>query len=347
MMPMPRIGRQGGVALLMVLMVFAFVSLLATAMIERESTDIQRASTLFDIQRARAYADGAEDAVKTGLYLDWKNDASIDHLNEEWAQERVLPLDPDPGKVLLKIADAQGRFNLNSLLPKASNSDIQLRRFRNLLNQLGLDPLIASQWQRWVNPESQADELYLSRETHPYRAAYRACTHSSELMLIEGVTLDAYKRLEPYVSCLPMTVTLNVNTASPVVLAALDERMSLADGQALAAERGEKGFTSLDDFWNSSAISRYTQTENKDRDKDQPATTQWDRAAFDIKSEYFEMFARVEFAGRIATMEALLQRNQSDGSLSTLYRDFSRREARPANAPGLSTTAVNNNRTLP
>ncbi|ASP39810.1 hypothetical protein CHH28_14515 [Bacterioplanes sanyensis] len=344
MTPSIRMGQQRGVALLMVLMVFAFVSLLATAMIDRESTDIQRASTLFDIQRARAYAEGAEDAVRTGLFLDWNQERSVDHLNEEWAQERVLPLDPDPGRVLLKIADAQGRFNLNGLLPTASSADVQARRFRNLLNQLGLDPMIATHWQRWLNKDSQADELYLGREQHPYRASYRACSHSSELMLIEGVTRAAYQRLEPYIACLPITVTLNVNTASALVLAALDERMTLADGQALAGERGEKGFASVDDFWNSSIISRYTQQLNDSERKDggDATATRWDRAAFDVKSEYFEMFARVEFAGRIATLEALLQRNHSDGSLTTLYRDFSRREARPADAPGISTTAVNN-----
>jgi general secretion pathway protein K len=342
--------RQQGVALLMVLMIFAFVSLLATAMIDRESTDIQRASTLLDIQRARAYAQGAEDAVRTGLYLDWKQDGSIDHLNEEWAQERTLPLDPDPGRVLLKIADAQGRFNLNSMQPTASSNDVQLQRFRNLLNQLGLDPLLASYWQRWLSADSQADELYLSREQHPYRAAYRACTHTSELMLIEGMTREAYKRLEPYIACLPITVTLNVNTASAVVLAALDERLSLADGQALVAERGEKGFASVDDFWGSSVVTRFTQEPDSERrnnngnnDDNVPSTTRWDKAAFDVKSEYFEMFARVEFAGRIATLEALLQRTNSDGSLNTLYRNFSRREARPQEAPGLSLSVNNRN----
>jgi general secretion pathway protein K len=61
-------NRQGGLALISVLLIFAIVSVLATAMIERQSLDIQRSGNLQALQQARAYSSGIEDAVRSGLH---------------------------------------------------------------------------------------------------------------------------------------------------------------------------------------------------------------------------------------------------------------------------------------
>jgi len=323
--------RQRGLALITVLLIFAIVSMLAVAMIDRQSTDVQRSGTMLALQQARSYVFGAEQAVKTGLYLDWKNDKEIDHLNEEWAQERTFPL--SPGLARISIADAMGRFNLNSLSVAASNKATQKIRFTNLLNMLGLDIALADTLSRWLDETSQDDDRYQSMEP-PYKAAYQGCKHSSELLLLEGMDMVSFRKLEPYVACLPITAQLNVNTASAMVLASLDAGLSLADGEAIVSARGDKGFKTVDDFWSLSQIEPFTRNNDNNGNTNTPVSdapvtkARWDKTDFSVKSEYFEIFIRVELGDRIATGEALIKRDNNDGRMTTLYRDYSRREAK-------------------
>lgn len=319
---------QRGLALITVLLIFAIVSMLAVAMIDRQSTDVQRSGTMLALQQARSYVLGAEQAVKTGLYLDWKNDKEIDHRYEEWAQERTFPL--SPGLARINIADAMGRFNLNGLSAGASNKATQKLRFTNLLNLLGLDVALADTLARWMDETSQDDDRYQSMEP-AYKAAYQGCKHTSELLLLEGMDMAAYRQLEPYVACLPITAQLNVNSASAVVLAALDSGLSLTDGEAIVSARGDKGFKNVDDFWTLSQVEPFTKTDNNNNGGDSdaaPGKARWDKTDFSVKSEYFEVFVRVELGDRIATGEMLIRRDNSDGRMTTLYRDYSRREAR-------------------
>lgn len=329
--------QQKGLALIMVLLIFSVVSLLAVAIIDRQAVNIQRSANMFTLQQSRAFTNAAEQAVRVGLYLDWNADKEKDHANEEWTQPRTFPL--EPGKIYLKITDAQGRFNLNSLSVGAANKTLQAQRFSNLLNLLGLDTQLANATARWMDKNSQVDDIYESLEV-PYRPAYQGCKHVSELLLIENFDLKSYQSLLPYVSCLPAEVQLNVNTASAAVLASLDSGLSLQDGQSLVSARGEEGYASVDDFWNQSLLERYTQpqqesdtdagnnnSENNDGSNAQP---KWEKSDFSISSEYFEMFARVDLNERYATSEALIKRDKADARMTTIYRDYSRREEKPS-----------------
>ena len=322
--------QQQGMVLLMVLLIFSVVAVLATSMIDRQSIDIERSQTLFTQQQARLYALGAESATRSGLYMDWEADAAIDHAMEEWTVERTFPL--DPGIINIRIQDAQGRFNLNSLLPGGASA-VHEQRFKNLLSLLGLEPVIASDWAKWLNKESNVDNKYLSMEPS-YRPAYQACKHTSELMLIEGVDLTAYAKLEPYIACLPASVQLNVNTALDFVLASIDSRLTLTDAEQLIAERGQAGFKSVQDFMESSVLSKLKNGARNDGSSTGSAgneeQTPLVETDFSVTTEFFEMFARIDLNGRIGTVEALIYRNKADGSMATVRRDFSRRAAREA-----------------
>jgi len=309
--------------LLMVLLIFSVVAVLATSMIERQSIDIERAQTLFTQQQARLYALGAESATRAGLFMDWEADSSIDHAAEEWTVERTFPL--DPGVITIRIQDAQGRLNLNGLLPGGTAS-IHEQRFRNLLSLLGLDVTIAQKWRRWLDKESNVDSQYLSQEP-AYRPAYQACSHSSELMLIEGVDLTAYVKLEPYITCLPASVQLNVNTATDFVLAALDSRLTLTDAAQIIAGRGTEGYKTVEDFLGSAPITNL-RTPGADGQEPESTATPMVATDFSVTTEYFEMFSRIDLNGRIGTVEALIRRNKADGSMTTIRRDFSRRAPR-------------------
>lgn len=317
--------QQQGLALISVLLIFAIVAVLAGSMIERQGLDIQRSGNLQALQQARAYSTGIEYAVRSGLQLDFENDKEVDHLSEEWAKSHTYPL--SPGTAQIQIFDAQARFNLNGLHPSASNKTVQLQRFKNLLAELGLDEAIAINTAKFMDKESQIDDDYLSSET-PYRASYQLFKHPSELLLVKLVDAKSYRILTPYITALPITATLNVNTASNTVLSSLSREWSLPEADKIVSARGEEGFKKVDDFWSLPEVMPFTKAGSSSDDDNKTPKEVWDKTDFSVNSEYFEVFAKVELADRVATIEMLLYRNAETGKMRTYYRDFSRTEAR-------------------
>lgn len=320
-----KLGQQKGLALISVLLIFAIVAVLAGSMIERQSLDIQRSGNLQALQQARAYSTGIEYAVRSGLQLDFENNKEVDHLLEEWAKSHTYPL--SPGTAQIQIFDAQARFNLNSLHPSASNKSVQLQRFKNLLAELGLDEGIAINTAKFIDKDSQTDDDYLSAEV-PYRASYNLFKHPSELLLVQLVDAKSYRMLTPYITVLPITATLNVNTASNIVLSALSSNWSVAEADKVISERGEEGFKKVDDFWGLPEIAQFTKKDSGSGKDEKNPKEVWDKADFSVNSEYFEVFAKVDLADRTATVEMLLYRNADTGKMRIYYRDFSRTEAR-------------------
>jgi len=331
---------QHGLALISVLLIFAIVAVLAGAMIERQSLDIQRSGNLQALQQARAYSTGIEYAVRSGLQLDFKDNKEVDHLLEEWAKEHTYPLQPGTAKI--QIFDAQARFNLNGLHKTASDRSVQIQRFKNLLNELGLEESIADRTQKFMDEDSQVDNDYLANEV-PYRASYNLFKHPSELLLVQGVDPDAYRKLTPYISTLPVGAALNINTASNKVMAALSTSWSLADADAAIGNRGETGFATVDDFWGLTEVQPFTGASGDlpDSSDDKNSQEVWEKADFSVNSQYFEVFAKVTLADRMATIEMLIYRNAETGIMRTYYRDYSRTEARIPSA----NSANNNNST--
>src|SRR5437016_5038749 len=92
------------------------------------------------------------------------------------------------------------------------------------------------------------DVDYLSLNP-PYRAANRPMASVEELRLIRGFDAKTVAALLPYVTVLPLaTNDINVNTASPVVLAALVPGLDLPTAQRIAEERASTPYKTPDDF---------------------------------------------------------------------------------------------------
>jgi general secretion pathway protein K len=180
---------------------------------------------------------------------------SIDHLGEPWAQG--LPTLPvDGGAIHVSVEDAQGRFNLNNLVQsngQPSAPDLQV--FQRLLVTLKLDPLLANALLDWIDADSNVtspggaeDVDYLALKT-PYRAANQPLTSVDELRLVRGFDAKTMQLLLPYVTVLPPGVrtTINLNTASPVLLAAL-ANLDLAWAERVAENRRNKPMNNVGEF---------------------------------------------------------------------------------------------------
>ncbi|HET8941835.1 MAG TPA: type II secretion system minor pseudopilin GspK [Rudaea sp.] len=242
-------ARQRGVALIVALLVVALATVLIAALLDRGELTAARTRNQLRAGQARAYSLGLEAYAAKVLNRD---DAGNDASDDIWA----LPLPPTPvpgGEITAIMSDLNGRFNLNNLDPRATNTNQAEweKKFGKLLRTLGLDQTLTGNIIAWMNPGSASgganasDGFYLG-QTVPYRAAQREFMDVSELRLVKGVNGDVYTALAPYVSALPMGTTININTASVPVLMTLTQSMTEAEAQPVW-QQGHAKFASVAD----------------------------------------------------------------------------------------------------
>ncbi|MGI8738581.1 MAG: type II secretion system minor pseudopilin GspK [Gammaproteobacteria bacterium] len=249
--------RERGVALVTALLIVALATVTAVSFAMQQQFDIRRTGNLIDGAQAWEYAKGGEEWAKLILRRDRRPD--IDALVEAWAQP-LPPIDLPGGHMVGRITDAQARFNINNLAQQGNpaggaGNGAQLQ-FRRLLVTLGLDPRLMWPIIDWmdqdinpVNPAGAEDDFYSGLD-HPYRTANQPMTSISELRLVMGFNAKVYQRLEPFITALPASTLINVNTAPPEVMMTLAPGMDPKTAVALVKYRQENPFTTAEDFIN-------------------------------------------------------------------------------------------------
>lgn len=243
---------QRGVALITAMLVVALATTAAVGLATRQQVDIQRTGNVLHANQAWQYALGAEAWARTILDRDAR-ETDYDGLDEAWATE-LPPVPVTGGSIGGHIEDLQGRLNLNNLVDDEGKVDaVAMGRVQRLLRYLELDPGLADRIVDWIDADTRArprgaeDAVYLGKEA-PYQAANRPLRSISELRLVEGVNAEAFQQLKPHVSALPATTAINVNTATPAVLASLDPELEAGRVEAILAARETGAFESLDEL---------------------------------------------------------------------------------------------------
>jgi general secretion pathway protein K len=179
--------------------------------------------------------------------------SNVDHLGEPWAL-RLPPVPVDNGELAGRIDDQQGAFNLNNLVRNGAASPAHLIQFRRLLEILDLPDTLADALLDWLDADSEpqpqggAEDAFYQGLQPPYLAANRALTDVAELAQVRGFDGGVRARLRPFITALPRATALNVNTASPEVLAAVVSGLDLDDARALIARRDQAYFRNLTEF---------------------------------------------------------------------------------------------------
>ena len=244
---MPARRAQRGIALVTAVMIVAIAAAIAAQITFAHQIWFRQMENVADRDATDWLRRGALHWASLAL-LDDAGQSSNDHLGESWAMG--LPTLPvDGGTIKVSIEDAQGRFNLNSVVNPAS-----LQVLKQLLDVLRLDPLLANAVLDWIDSDSVAsaggaeDVDYLNLNP-PYRAANRPMASVDELRLVRGLDAKTVAALLPYVTVLPVaTNDINVNTASPVVLAALVQGLDLPTAQRIAEDRSSTPYKTTADF---------------------------------------------------------------------------------------------------
>lgn len=283
---MKKYQNNQGIALLMVMLIFAVSAVIAFTMLTRQQMDIIRTKNMLGQTQAMQYALGAEILAKQVLIDNAVLTPRIDYLGQNWALlHEGMPI--ENGRVTLKIEDLQGKINLNSLL---SLNTAPILYFNNLLKNLDIS----------VEALSFVKEL-----------ASLAVSDNTGVLFIGDVTVlhrlnsvdaEDIRKLIPYVTVLPKsTPQLNVNTASDSVI-----RATITNDKAynvLMNLRKTKGYITPEQLAvNAHAVGLAT------------------------SSSYFAVTAHVVYDGRYVTLVSVLHRFIADTgkvNISVISRDLS------------------------
>ena len=335
------VNRQGGVALILVLVVIALATIIASQLITMRGIYSQRTSNLIQAENAWGYAVGAEQLARIAINQALKNEDTV-HLGQLWASQTVVfPI--DGGQLTASLTDLRGCFNINMMSARANadnpNRDEQQQQqpvdnskalpgqlvFQNLLRfllQQSTDPelsaiepeLLAARLRDWIDTDSipagfegAEDQDYMGF-VQPYRAANQKIVSVSELRTIRGFTPDLMALIEPYICVIPDNEDLivNVNTIEverAELLAAMYENMTPDTARGIITARPAAGF------------------EPADFDPQVPADAKLIRGVtVDFTSSYFAAKIEVQLGQTTTRLKSLLFYNKSGSAVQTLAR---------------------------
>ncbi|BCA95299.1 type II secretion system protein K [Legionella antarctica] len=251
---MHQLKKSFGGALLTALFIMTLVAIVATAMSTRLQLDIYR--TRLTITHDKLYL--ASQAV-----LFWAMNELNGNTRKFTKLDKQGMVAQYPGKMERLVDqiqlngglyDLQARFNLNNLIEKKllpvfidliGHTTHQLNSKEQLNLALGV--------QNWLTAYDLArgkdnySTYYLSQKP-PYYPSHQLMSSATEFRLIKDVSSELYQAIGPFITALPETIPININTASKKVLMSLGNGITEAQVNELIMARGENGITDLKDI---------------------------------------------------------------------------------------------------
>ena len=212
---------DAGIILINVLVTLALGAAVVVLMFTSQERQVDRVRKSSNAARSEALARGAEDSLKVALRRDMIEAPEVDHYAEAWfaaAQEEVIL---ETGRFSVEVTDARSRFDLNTLAAGGLAQQVMLQR---LIAVLELPETVAADLIAWFLRNGPQEKL----------------------ADVEVLGSDVRQALAPHVTFLGTQGGVNVNTAGPVVLAAVLGNITTAK---LAIQlRVEKGFLTPEDL---------------------------------------------------------------------------------------------------
>ncbi len=128
------------------------------------------------------------------------------------------------------------------------------QQLRLLFKALELAPEPIQAILDWIDPDTEtrfpngAEDDYYTEQQPAYRAGNRPLLSVRELLLIKGITPEVYRKLAPFVVCLPRAGRINVNMARKEVLMSLAPSLDSSAVKILLQARASQPFLTVDAF---------------------------------------------------------------------------------------------------
>lgn len=314
---------QAGAALLTAMLTVALVASLAAGALWQQwrSVEIEAA------ERARVQSlwvlGGALDWARLILREDARS-GGVDHLAEPWAipleearlstflaadSASAADTDADASQAFLSglISDLQARLNVAGLVENGKVSEPGLKAFGRLFQTLGLPPgelSLMAENLRLAMVASTGGDAALTAPLLPQRV---------DQLVWLGLSPRSLAVLQPYITLLPVSTPVNLNTASATVLFACISSLDMAQAQQLVNVRKTSHFRTLADV-----MAQIGQTK-----------VPLDAAQHSVNSRFFEVRGRLRLGQTVVEERSVVQRDGLE--VKTLWRD--RGAAEPQTKP--------------
>ncbi|WP_406886162.1 type II secretion system minor pseudopilin GspK [Acinetobacter baumannii] len=296
---------QQGVALLTILIMVALATILAASIAKHQNNTMENTAYLMRQNQSLLYAKSAEAFFSELLIQDANNAGGVDHLKETWAQP-MPPFSIEEGSVSGRLLDESGKFNLNNLSNGEGivNEDAK-SWFERLLVRVGLPAELSQAVIDWQDPNDEptgpmgAESSYYEGLDPGYMAANTKFHRIEELKLVRGFDGKKFDLIAPYISALPENSKLNINTASPLVLASMDEKLDIGaiERELQTRQQNLKFFQNVDELWQLNAFSAVdSQKKNQVN------------SLIDVKSSFFQAQIEVVLNNRKRQFTSALMR---------------------------------------
>lgn len=246
---------ERGVALLTILLLVVSITVVAGAMLASQKIVIRRSGLLFDQDQLAQDVLAGQQLAVTVIRADNKlNDT--DSLQDIWA-EPLPPYTLGTHSIGVELRDEGSRFNVNNLYHDGKADTAALTVFERLLTQLNLEPEIAVALLDWQDADTQTYKDG-GDESTVYTQSGSADTQTlpnqplvsiDQLQSVRGIDAEVLATLRPYITAVPYYVPINLNTASPELLAALVDGVTVAQMQTLTEMRTQRVLTTVDEIW--------------------------------------------------------------------------------------------------
>ncbi len=299
---------------MIVILVFALVSILSVGIYNRQSLFVQSSGNVFAQAQAYQYALGSEIYGRRLLKADWDDDKEKGEFVDDLEQTRssiVLPV--EDALLEAQFNDVHGKLNINDVVDmQGVVIPLMEQRLKRLLNRLAINTLKVESLQDWID-ENQDPTNYAGFEDYdylggdvPYHTGAQPFYDVSELLLIKDFDRKDYEKLLPHISVLPQgQAPINVNTASAEVLQSIVEGLSDQEAEALVARRDDKRWKDVAEF------------------KSEPELNgkNFDAHYLSVQSSFFEIATQITLADRKVRLLSLVYRDSSDGTMHVIKRD--------------------------
>jgi len=284
-----------GAAIILAMLLAALAATIAATLLWQQQRWISDHEHRRDQVQAQALAMAGVQWARQIIYDNAPGGAPV-HLGQPWALR--LPAIPlENGSISGYLIDAQSRINVNNLAIVANRPATRAALSR-LVAALGLPDATLDAFTDWVDDDDRvtapggAEDAWYLAQASPGLAANAPVTRASELMAVRGVSLALLTALRPFVGALDAPTAVNVNTASPEVLAAVASGLDRAGALALVTKRTQQPFASVADF----------------RARLPRPDIAFDDALVTVTSSWFEVSIEARQGDTLARARALLKR---------------------------------------
>ena len=301
-----RLHRQRGVAVITALLLTTLAITIVTSLFWQQQVQVRSIENQRLQLQKQWILRGALDWAGLILREDAKH-SSIDSLDEPWAvplaktpldqyvDEGHTDADADAAEANLSgsISDAQARYNLTNLCPNGIIDPAEVAAFSQLLHNVKLNPNLAQATADAMAAALQIPNVATANSSTQSGPQPMNFTQLDDLLAVPGFSPEMLARLRDFVIFLPSITPVNVNTASPEVLSARINQLSLAQATALVASRSSASFRDLADFINRLPNGNFRVAPN----------------VASVTSNYFLVNGIVQMSRASLEVQALLERN--------------------------------------